>query len=161
MIFRSSQVCKIARISERKLQWWTEQGILECRIEGHTRIFTDSEVLLAYVISELLLKGITMCAMRCVLSGLKRAVKATLSGHEQHRGEWFLIFGPHREAIQVVQTHAAVLKCFAQAKSKRAMVELTDAIRDVRGEPRPKPQPVNGRRPFVEVEGSSAWMAGA
>jgi len=68
--FSSKDLVRRARISMRQMQWWTEHGYLPCGMRGHSRTFTERDVLQAALMRELKVKGVTLAKMRRVSSVL-------------------------------------------------------------------------------------------
>jgi MerR HTH family regulatory protein len=58
VLFGSAELGKRLRVTARQLQWWDEQGILPARHEGHKRLYSRQETVLAGVILKLRQAGL-------------------------------------------------------------------------------------------------------
>jgi MerR HTH family regulatory protein len=58
VLFKSAELSQRLRITARQLQWWDEQGILPAHHEGHKRLYSRREAILAGVIGKLRKAGL-------------------------------------------------------------------------------------------------------
>jgi DNA-binding transcriptional MerR regulator len=72
--FTSSDVIGLAGITQRQLQWWTEQGLVNSRLEGHTRFYSPVDVLRAMLIAELRRRGVSLHRLRKMSASLDRSI---------------------------------------------------------------------------------------
>ncbi len=68
----SSEVCQIARVTPRQLQWWDERQIVCPTRSGHKRIYRCQDVIAVLVATELRRKGLSLQKVRKVLRFVQR-----------------------------------------------------------------------------------------
>jgi DNA-binding transcriptional MerR regulator len=73
--FGSGDVCELAGVTLRQLQWWDEQKIISPRQEGHRRWYRVSDVIGMMVIGELRRKGLSLQKIRRLLRPVRREVE--------------------------------------------------------------------------------------
>lgn len=73
--YRSIDVCVIADITQRMLQWWDETGAICPTHVGHHRLYTSEELLLILIICALRDKNITFPKVRKMLPSIKKAMR--------------------------------------------------------------------------------------
>ena len=77
--FSSREVCRIANVSLRQLQWWDECKVVSPQHEGHRRIYLPEEVVTVALIAELRRKGFSLQKLRRVVRFLHREMGKHLS----------------------------------------------------------------------------------
>ena len=75
-LMTANQVIEFAQVSPRQIQWWDERGILEPRIIGHRRYFTEREATEVRVIGEMRRKGLGTRMIQKVLKTMQRCLPA-------------------------------------------------------------------------------------
>src|SRR5687767_9392846 len=70
--FGSDEVCQLARVSLRQLQWWDERKIVSPRQEGHRRVYDASDVIGMMLVAELRRKGMSLQKIRPVVHSVRR-----------------------------------------------------------------------------------------
>jgi DNA-binding transcriptional MerR regulator len=68
--FGSTEVCQRLGLTARQLQWWDEQGLLPARHEGHKRLYSGRDAVLAGVIGILRKAGLGQARVRAALQTL-------------------------------------------------------------------------------------------
>jgi hypothetical protein len=56
--FGSTELCRRLGLTARQLQWWDEQGLLPARHEGHKRLYSGRDAVLAGVIGIVPIKNV-------------------------------------------------------------------------------------------------------
>ena len=70
--FTGSEICEIARITPRQLQWWGERGLVASVRTGYRRSFEPQEALAVLIIGDLRQKGFSLQKIRRVLRVFRR-----------------------------------------------------------------------------------------
>jgi DNA-binding transcriptional MerR regulator len=65
--FGSKEVCQRLGLTARQLQWWDEQGLLPARHEGHQRLYSGRDAVLAGVIGTLRKAGLGPARVQAAL----------------------------------------------------------------------------------------------
>jgi DNA-binding transcriptional MerR regulator len=68
--FGSTEVCRRLGLTARQLQWWDEQGLLPARHEGHKRLYSGRDAVLAGVIGTLRNAGLGQARVQAALQTL-------------------------------------------------------------------------------------------
>jgi DNA-binding transcriptional MerR regulator len=76
--FPSTDVCRLARMTLRQLQWWDERGIVSPQQLGRRRMFLTSDVLVMMVIAELRRKGVSLQKIRRLVRHIRREIEHRL-----------------------------------------------------------------------------------
>jgi DNA-binding transcriptional MerR regulator len=77
--FSSREVCRIANLSLRQLQWWDERKVVSPSHEGHRRVYLPEEVVTVALIAELRRKGFSLQKLRRVVRFLHREMREHFS----------------------------------------------------------------------------------
>jgi len=67
VLFGSTELCRRLGLTARQLQWWDEQRILPARHEGHKRLYSRREAVLAGVILQLRKAGLGQARLQKAL----------------------------------------------------------------------------------------------
>jgi DNA-binding transcriptional MerR regulator len=73
--YSSAEVASFCGVTNRMLQWWAERDVLTPIIEGHKRLYSYRELLLAWTISEMKRAGLSLQKIRPCLRTLRRRVR--------------------------------------------------------------------------------------
>jgi hypothetical protein len=68
--FGSTELCQRLGLTARQLQWWDEQGLLPARHEGHKRLYSGRDAVLAGVIGTLRKAGLGQARLQTALRTL-------------------------------------------------------------------------------------------
>jgi DNA-binding transcriptional MerR regulator len=68
--FGSTELCQRLGLTARQLQWWDEQGLLPARHEGHKRLYSSRDAVLAGVIGTLRNAGLGQTRLQTALRTL-------------------------------------------------------------------------------------------
>jgi DNA-binding transcriptional MerR regulator len=89
--FASADVCRLARVSLRQLQWWDERKVISPQQQGHRRIYVDSDVIGMMVIGELRRKGLSLQKIRPLLHSLRRKIERRLEELLSGKSELYIL----------------------------------------------------------------------
>jgi DNA-binding transcriptional MerR regulator len=73
--FGSPEVCRRLGLTARQLQWWDKQGMLPAHHEGHKRLYSWRDALLAGVIGTLRNAGLGQARVQAALQTLTALVR--------------------------------------------------------------------------------------
>jgi DNA-binding transcriptional MerR regulator len=121
--FSTNDVVKVARVSERQLQWWDEQRIVTPAHAGHRREYSVLQTLQAMIVAEWRVKGIRLRAIRKLLRQLPLALPTESHDPMEARQVILVING----RAYVVSPEAAVEQA-SEAPGPIYMVDLTALI---------------------------------
>jgi DNA-binding transcriptional MerR regulator len=76
--FGSGDVCQLAQVTLRQLQWWDERKVITPQKEGHRRAYHVSDVIGMMVIGELRRKGFSLQKLRGMVRSLRRKIDGRL-----------------------------------------------------------------------------------
>jgi DNA-binding transcriptional MerR regulator len=76
--FGSGDVCQLAKVTLRQLQWWDERKVISPQQEGHRRVYHVSDVIGMMVIGELRRKGFSLQKLRGIVRSLRRKIDERL-----------------------------------------------------------------------------------
>ena len=76
--FGSGDVCQLAQVTLRQLQWWDERKVISPQQEGHRRVYHVSDVIGMMVIGELRRKGFSLQKLRAMVRSLRRKIDGRL-----------------------------------------------------------------------------------
>jgi DNA-binding transcriptional MerR regulator len=89
--FGSDEVCQLARVSLRQLQWWDERKIVSPRQEGHRRVYDASDVIGMMLVAELRRKGMSLQKIRPVVRSVRREMGRQLDQIVSGKSELYLL----------------------------------------------------------------------
>jgi DNA-binding transcriptional MerR regulator len=73
--FASGDVCRLARVSLRQLQWWDEREVISPHQQGHRRVYVVSDVIGMMVVGELRRKGLSLQKIRRIVRSIRREIE--------------------------------------------------------------------------------------
>src|SRR5574341_1471065 len=91
LILTSREVCQIARVTPRQLQWWDEHQVVCPDRSGHKRSYRFEDVLAILVAAEVRRKGLSLQKIRRVLRAFRREMGRSSGEVLAAQSEWFLI----------------------------------------------------------------------
>jgi len=89
--FGSGDVCQLAGVTLRQLQWWDERRIISPRQQGHRRWYVVSDVIGMMVIGELRRKGLSLQKIRRLVRPVRREVERRLDQLLSGKSELYLL----------------------------------------------------------------------
>ena len=122
--FTTSEVCRIAKVSLRQLQWWDERKVVSPRHEGRKRLYRPEEVLEVTVIAELRRKGFSLQKLRRVVRFLHREMGRRLS--QVLSGDSALHLLTDGKSIYLEDRPGRVIDLLKDAKQPMFLVCVTD-----------------------------------
>jgi DNA-binding transcriptional MerR regulator len=126
-VFASRDVCQIARVSPRQLQWWDERNILPAHQEGHRRVYLPEDVIGIMVIAELRRKGLSLQKIRRVVRGFQREVGRRLS--EGSPGESELHVLTDGKSVHLEDRSARIIELLKKSSRPMLLVSVSDQVR--------------------------------
>ena len=87
----SSDVCRIARVTLRQLQWWDERQIVCPARTGRRRIYRSQDVIAILVATELRRKGLSLQTIRKVLRVVQREMGRPQGRTLVGQPDWYLV----------------------------------------------------------------------
>lgn len=127
--FSTSQVARIAGLTQRQCQWYDEKGIVSALHVGHARQYTRQEAIEACVIGELRRKGMPLRSVRTVLPLAK---------------PWIQRHGGATELLMATDGHVAafggalrIIEVTVAEQAPMYVVSISELARKVDGTRRP------------------------
>lgn len=71
-VYSSNEISDATGASLRQLQWWDEQRLIQPKHLGHTRVYSETQMLEAQVVMELRKKSYSLQAIRVVFRSIQR-----------------------------------------------------------------------------------------
>jgi DNA-binding transcriptional MerR regulator len=146
-VFASGDVCRLARISPRQLQWWDERNVASPHHDSRRRAYLAEDVLGIMVIAELRRKGFSLQKIRGLLRMLRRGIGQRLN--EILRGESELHVLTDGESVHLEALPERIIDLFKESPQPMFLVSLGDQVRrmaefrEVRGGKKRTPRPEN------------------
>ena len=106
LIFTSREVCEIAEVTPRQLQWWDEHQVVRPPRADHKRTYRAEDVLAVLVAAEVRRKGLSLQKIRRVLRVLYRESLGELLSAES---EWFIVADGHSAHLENGRDEALAL----------------------------------------------------
>lgn len=123
--FTSGQIAHLAGVSLRQLQWWDERDVVNPQHIGHSRQYTERQVVEILAIAELRRKAVSLQVVRRVLHTMKRKIRDA----ESLEGVYILMTEKH---IQFVHDPDELVLRMAEEPGYAAVVNIGKAFRIVR-----------------------------
>jgi DNA-binding transcriptional MerR regulator len=89
--FSSSDVCRMAGVTLRQLQWWDERGILSPQQQGRRRLYESAGAIGMMVFAELRRKGLSLQKIRRLTRTVRREIERRQGDLLTGRSELFLL----------------------------------------------------------------------
>jgi DNA-binding transcriptional MerR regulator len=129
--FGSADVCRIARVSARQLQWWDEQNIVSPVQRGHRRLYLPEDVIGVIVIAGLRRKGLTLQRIRPLLRLVRREIQRHLE--ELLNGGCRLYLLTDGRTSHFEDQPARIIELLKSFRTPAVLVSLGDAAECVTG----------------------------
>ncbi|MCW5976966.1 MAG: MerR family transcriptional regulator [Bryobacteraceae bacterium] len=145
-LFSSTDVCRLAGVTPRQLQYWGQQGLLSPVRRANRRRYAADEALAVLIVGSLRRKRFTLAAIRRALRLFRREA-AALGPDFPGRTEWFLI--TDGKSARLENSREAIVNRFKESRRAMALVAVGELAAEVRrfGEgqaavtPDPAPKP--------------------
>jgi DNA-binding transcriptional MerR regulator len=129
--FGSADVCRIARVSPRQLQWWDEQKILSPVQKGHRRVYLPEDVIGIIVSAGLRRKGFTLERIRPLLRLMRREIERHLE--ELLNGGCRLYLLTDGRTSHFEDQPARIIELLKSFRTPAVLISLGDAAKCVTG----------------------------
>lgn len=136
----SGDVCQLAGVTLRQLQWWDERGIISPRQQGHRRWYVLPDVFGMMIIGELRRKGLSLQKLRRLVRPVRREVERRLDELLSCKFELYLLSdgtSSHFEDKPAVvierlknSRKALAVVCISDMAKRLADFQLTSRRRD-------------------------------
>jgi len=128
-VFTSAEVCRIAQISSRQLQWWDERKVVSPSHKNRRRGYARQDLFQVLVVAALRAKGLSLQRIRKVLRLLRRDL-------EQHsldlwRSETGLYLLTDCSSVHLEQEPQVVLTRMAESRRAMYLVCLSEQVRRI------------------------------
>ncbi len=151
-LYASRDVCRLARISPRQLQWWDERNVASPRQDSRRRAYLAEDVIGIMVIAELRRKGFSLQKIRGLLRLLRRGIGQRMD--EILRGKSELHVVTDGESVHLEALPERIIDLFKESPQPMFLVSLGDQVRrlaefrEVRGGRKSSLHPENQLRLF-------------
>jgi len=125
--FSSSDVCRMAGVTLRQLQWWDERGIFSPQQEGRRRLYESSGAIAMMVIAELRRKGVSLQKIRRLTRTIRREIDRRQKELIAGKPEVFLLTdgkGTHFE-----DDPARVIDLLKRSRKPFLLISISDQAR--------------------------------
>lgn len=129
--FTGSEICEIARITPRQLQWWVERGLVASVRSRYRRSFEPQEALAVLIIGDLRQKGFSLEKIRRVLRVFRREAGPSEGGLPADRSQWFLV--TDGKSVNLESDQESIIETFKNSRRAMVLVPVSDLLKRVRG----------------------------
>jgi DNA-binding transcriptional MerR regulator len=131
--FGSHEVCQLAGVTPRQLQWWDEQKILSPLQQGHRRMYAAPNVIGMIVIAELRRKGLSLQKIRRTLPGIHREIERKLSELLNGGSQMYLL--TDGLSVRFDDKPARIIDLLKHSRKPLTLISLSDAARRLTDSP--------------------------
>jgi DNA-binding transcriptional MerR regulator len=129
-IYRSHEVVRRAKITNRQLQWWDEQRLVSPEQRGHARLYKVNEVLRVMIVAELRRKGYSLQTLQDFAA--RRFLNRIAGKDWKSIAEMLIVtdgkrlaFGAADDIIDILKNATTGLQLVSVADQIRAIEEYT------------------------------------
>ena len=127
--FGSTDVCQLAMVSLRQLQWWDERQIISPRQEGHRRVYEASDVVGMMVIAELRRKGFSLQKIRRIMRPVRREIERKLDELMGPASSLYLLTDGNSSHLE--GQPARIIELLKNSRKPLALVSICDLAKRV------------------------------
>jgi DNA-binding transcriptional MerR regulator len=124
--FNTREVCQIARVTPRQLQWWAERGIVRPNREKRRREYRTGDVIAILVTAELRRKGLSLQKSRRVIRWFRAEMDRSRSMPPARPAEWFLLTNGKTTYLESQKDDIVAL--LKQARQPLLLVSISDQM---------------------------------
>ena len=135
-VFSSAEVCRIAQVSARQLQWWDERDVISPRHTDHRRLYLLNDVLQVLTVAALREKGLSLQKIRRILRLLRRELEEQTEASWNTSPRLYLLTDCH--SLYLTADPQQILDRLVEARKPMYLVNLTDQLQRVLSQ---KPHP--------------------
>ena len=125
-IFNTREVCQIARVTARQLQWWDERGIVRPAREARRREYRSADVIAILVTAELRRKGLSLQKSRRVIRWFRAEMDRSRNVPPAPHAEWFLLTTGKTTHLESQKDD--VIALLKQARQPMLLVSISDQM---------------------------------
>jgi DNA-binding transcriptional MerR regulator len=125
--FGSMDVCQLARVTLRQLQWWDERKVISPRQQGHRRLYAASDVIGMMIIAEMRRKGLSLQKIRRMARPVQREIERKLDDLLSGKSELYLLTDGNTSHFE----HQApqIIERLKNAEKAMSLVSVSDMAR--------------------------------
>jgi DNA-binding transcriptional MerR regulator len=122
--FASRDVCLLARITARQLQWWDERNVASPHQKDQRRVYAAEDVIAIMLIAELSRKGFSLQKIRQLVRPLRREI---LRNHGRlFHGEVPLFFLTDGKSVYLEPLPGRVIELLRESSRPMFLVSVSD-----------------------------------
>lgn len=120
-MFSSNEVAAAARITLRQLQWWDERKLVVPEREGHSRMYTQGELMQMVLLAALRRRGLSLQSIRTYLRKLQRDMA-------RQPDEQYFVIANHKSA-EVCGDSSSVIDLMKKSNTSWVVVSMSHELR--------------------------------
>ncbi len=125
--FASGDVCQLAGVSLRQLQWWDERKVISPHQQGHRRVYVDSDVIGMMVIAELRRKGLSLQKIRPIVRSLRREIERRLVELLSGKSELYILTDGSSSFLE--NQPARIIELLKVSSKPLSLVSVSDQVK--------------------------------
>ena len=131
-VFTSAEVCRIAKISSRQLQWWDERHVVSPGRKAGRRTYRARDVLQVLIVAALRGKGLSLQRIRRVLRLLRKDLDQRLDEYAGRDARLYLV--TDCQAVHLDDDAHVVIERLAEARRPMYLISLSDQLQRIHAE---------------------------
>lgn len=125
--FASADVCQLAGVSLRQLQWWDERKVISPQQQGHRRVYVSSDVIGMMVIAELRRKGLSLQRIRPIVRSLRREIERRLNELLTGQSELYILTDGNSSFVE--DQPARIIDLLKSSSKPLSLVSVGDQVK--------------------------------
>ena len=130
-VFFSVDVCHLASVTPRQLQWWDERKLVSPQKQDHRRIYKPQHVVEILTVAALRRKGMSFPRIRRVLRLMRGELGKRLSAGSPGQAKLYLI--TDGKSVQLEEQPDLILDQLSNAEAPMFLVSISDQIKRLSG----------------------------
>jgi DNA-binding transcriptional MerR regulator len=122
--FGSGDVCQLAGVSLRQVQWWDERSIISPRQQEHRRLYRASDVLGMMIIAELRRKGLSLQKIRQLVRPVRREMERKLDELLSGKSELYLLTDGKTSHFE--EQCPRIIEMLGKSRKPMALIAVSD-----------------------------------
>ncbi len=123
----NGEVCQLARVSLRQLQWWDERDVISPRQHSHRRLYAVSDVIGMMVIAELRRKGLSLQKIRRILRSIRRATERSVDELISGKSELYVLTDGKSSFFE--HEPARIIELLKSSRKSLYLVSVSDQVK--------------------------------
>ena len=128
-VFFSADVCKLASVSLRQLQWWDERKLVSPQKQDHRRLYKPPQVLEVLTVAALRRKGMSLQKIRKVLRLMRAELGKRSTAGAPNPSRLYLI--TDGKSVQFEESADRTLNYLADTGAPMFLVSLSDHLKRI------------------------------